>query len=567
MEINEFTDYPLKVINGEIVAGELLRLTCKRFLDWFERDDIYFDEDAARRPINFISKLKFWEGEQFVGKPFILQDWQKFMVHSIFGWKRKNNNKRVIRHAYIQIARKCGKTSLTAALGLYGLIADGETGAEVDIVAPSAEQSRIGFKHAKNLAATINRNNVITIRTGLIEFNHTNSRFRIMSSDAKFGDGFNPSIGIIDEYHAFVDNRIPNLLTGGMGMRQNPLMIYITTAGFNLYSPCKEYRDMCADILHGLKQDDTIFPLIYEMDKDDNWEDNKNWKKCCPALYNTVDEDYMFDQLNKARNNPIEEVDIKTKNFNMWCSGDVNWISDEIIKKSSKSFEIEDFMEYDEKLKKYVMPSKYYCYAGLDLAADSDFTSLSILIPVEVKKNYFNFYFKTYLFVPSDSLKYSRIKQLYKKWQQHDEIIVCDGNVQDYDIILNKILEIRSKIPIIKLAYDKWNSTAVITNAELKGLKTEPFYQSQGNYNSPLKNMYRQFQLGKIIIDNNEAVRWCFSNVSIHEDRHENKMPQKKGKRFEKIDAVVSMLMAFGVMINDKYCKANYEFKNDKDDK
>ena len=565
MEINEFTEYPIKVVNGDIVAGEFIKLTCQRFLNWFERDDIYFDEDAAKRPVNFISKLKFWEGAQYVGKPFILQDWQKFMVHAIFGWKRKHTNKRVIRHAYIQIARKCGKTSLTAALGLYGLIADGETGAEIDIVAPSAEQSRIGFRHAKNLAETINRNNIITIQKGLIEFKHTKSKFRIMSSDAKFGDGFNPNIGIIDEYHAFVDNKIPNLLTGGMGMRENPLMIYITTAGFNLYGPCKEYRDMCVDILRGLKHDDTIFPLIYEMDENDSWEDNKNWKKCCPALYNTVNEDYMLDQLNKAKNNPIEEVDIKTKNFNMWCAGELSWISDDLIQKSSKSFEIEDFMVYDEKAKKKIMPSKYYCYAGLDLSADSDFSSLSVLIPVEVEKNFFHFYFKTYLFVPSESLKFSRIKQLYQKWRQHDEIIVCDGNVQDYDMILNKILEIRTKIPIIKLAYDKWNSTAIITNAELKGLKTEPFYQSQGNYNSPLKNMYRQFQLGKIIIDNNEAVRWCFTNVAIHEDRHENKMPMKKGKRHEKIDAVVSMLMAFGTMINDKYCKANYEFRN-KDD-
>lgn len=551
-EINEYKEYAQKVVTGEIAAGELLKLSCQRYMDWFERQDIYFDEISAARPVNFISKLKFWEGAQYKGKPFLLQDWQKFIIYGIFGWRRKDNNKRLIRHAYIQIARKCGKTSLTAALGLYGLIADGEQGAEVDIVAPSAEQSRIGFKHAANLAETINRHNIIKIQRGLIEFPHTKSRFRIMSSDAKFGDGFNPTIGIIDEYHAFPNNDIPNLLTSGMGMRENPLMIYITTAGFNLYGPCKDYRDMCEQILRGNKSDDTIFPVIYEMDKQDDWEDKYNWKKCCPALYNTVHEDFMEDQLNKAKNNPIDEVDIKTKTFNIWCAGETSWIDSITILNSSESFELEDLM-VDGK-----MPKDVYCYAGLDLAADSDFTSLSLCIPRKDK-----LWFKTYLFVPSESLKTSQIKHFYEKWHRTGEIIVCEGNVQDYDIILNKLLEIRKIIPILKVGYDKWNSTALVTNAEYKGLPMESFYQSAGHYNQPLKEMYRLFKCDKIRLDNNEAVRWCFDNVAIKEDNKENKMPVKKGKRCQKIDAVVSMLMAFGLMLEDPYCKANYIIKGE----
>lgn len=548
---NEYTDYAHKVLSGEIAAGKLLRLTCQRYLSWFDRDDIYFDEQLASKPVNFISKLKFWEGQQYKGKPFLLQDWQKFMIYAIFGWRRKSNNKRVIRHAYIQIARKCGKTSLTAALGLYGLIADGEQGAEVDIVAPSAEQSRIGFKHASNLAETINKHNIIKIQRGLIEFKHTKSRFRIMSSDAKFGDGFNPTIGIIDEYHAFPDNDIPNLLTSGMGMRENPLMIYITTAGFNLYGPCKEYRDMCVDILNGLKEDDTIFPLIYEMDDEDDWEDERNWKKCCPALYNTVNLDFMQDQLNKAKNNPIDETDIKTKTFNIWCAGETSWIDAETILQSSDDFDLDDLRVEENGVMK--MPKDVYCYVGVDLAADDDFTSVSLCIPRKDK-----LWFKTYLFVPSESLKTSKIKQLYKKWQLNQDIIVCEGNVQDYDVILNKLLEIRKQIPIIKIGYDKWNSTAFVTNCEYKGLPMEAFYQSAGHYNKPLKEMYRLFKCDKIRLDNNEAVRWCFDNVTIHEDNHENKMPKKKGKRFQKIDAVISMLMSFGLMLEDPFCKANY---------
>jgi len=553
VDLSKFQKYAEDVVNGKIKSGRLLKLACQRYLSWFNMDDRYFDAELAEKPVKFISKLKFWEGAQFKGKPFILQDWQKFMLYAIFGWRWKSNNKRVIRHAYIQIARKCGKTSLTAALGLYGLIADGEQGAEVDIVAPSAEQSRIGFKHASNLAETINKHNILKIQRGLIEFPHSKSRFRIMSSDAKFGDGFNPTIGIIDEYHAFPNNDIPNLLTSGMGMRENPLMIYITTAGFNLFGPCKEYRDMCVEILNGNKSDDSIFPLIYEMDDDDDWTSEENWEKCCPALHNTVNVDFMRDQLNKAKNNPIDENDIKTKTFNLWCAGESAWIEGELIKKSSEKFDLED-LKVDGK-----MPNDIYCYAAVDLAADDDFTSLSLCIPRQDK-----LWFKTYLFVPSESLKTSKLKQLYKKWQQHNNIIVCEGNVQDYDIILNKLLEIRKQIPILKIGYDKWNSTAFVTNAEYQGLPMESFYQSAGHYNRPLKEMYRLFRCNKIRLDDNEAVRWCFNNVAIKEDNHENKMPKKKGKKHEKIDAVMSMLMSFGLMLEDPYCKANYIVEGDR---
>ena len=552
---DKFKEYANAVVNGDIIAGELIKLTCKRYLSWFDRDDIYFDEKAAERPVNFIRKLKLWQGAQYKGKPFELQDWQKFMIYGMFGWYKKSNGRRLIRHAYVQIARKCGKTSLTAALGLYGLIADNEDGAEVTTVAPSAKQSQILFEHATKLAASINKHNILNMnRAGLIKFPHTNSKFHIMSSDAKFGDGFNPSIGIIDEYHAFKDNEVANLLRDAMSMRLNPLMIYITTAGFNLYGPCKEYRDMCEDILRGLKEDDTIFPLIYEIDKKDDWHDSKCWKKCCPALNNTVYEDFMIDQVNKATNNPSEEVDIKTKTFNLWCAGEVNWISEEIVKQHSFDFELEDLMVYDEKLKKKVMPSKYYAFVGIDLAADRDFTSMSVCIPVENRQ----VYFKTYLFVPSQSIKTSPLKYMYQKWAAQKDIIVCDGNVQDYDVILNKLNEINSIIPVYKVGYDPWHSTSFAVNMEYHGYNLERLQQSAGHFTDPIANLYRKFLLGEIKIDNNAAVRWCFNNVVMKEDHRRNKFPAKKGKVIEKIDAVVSMLMAFTVMSRDKFCKANY---------
>ncbi len=532
---DKYTQYANDVISGKIVAGELVQLACKRYLSWFERDDIYFDTDAADKPVRFISKLKHFTGK-FKGKAFILQDWQEFLVYNIFGWIRKDTGTRLIRNAYIQISRKCGKTSLASALGLYGLIADGEAGAEVTCVAPSAEQSRIAFKNASNFLETINRGKLFRAMRGEIRFDKTKSRFRIMSSDANFGDGFNPSLAIIDEYHAMKNNDIPNVLISGMGMRTQPLMLYITTAGFNLFSPCKTYRDMCEEILRGVKEDDSIFALIYEMDKDDDITDKNVWKKCCPSLDITVTDDYMRQQLTMMQNNTSDEVPILTKTFNKWCSSSESWLPNTLLLKHTQNINLEDFKD-----------KKLISILGVDLASVSDLTCVSMVFNHEDM-----FYFKSWIFVPEVALEESPNKDMYKRWRKDGVIIVTPGNATDYDYVLNTILDINKYVTVWKVEYDTWNATQFTENAMQHRIKMEPFGQALGNFNRPTKEFERLLRLGRVVIDDNEAVRWCFSNCTIKSDNNDNSKPVKGGTKHGKIDAVISMLEALGGMLYTK---------------
>ena len=368
---DRFVSYPLAVLNGTIVAGELIKLQCKRYLDLFSRDDLYFDPDKAEKPIKFISKLKHWESSQHCGKPFILQDWQKFLIYAVYGWIRKDNDTRLIRQAYLQISRKNGKTSLAAALALSALIGDGEPGASVDIVAPSSAQSHIALTAAQNYGASINKHGILKYRNSDILFKHTNSRLKVLSSDSKYNDGFNTSTGIIDEFHAFRDNAIFNLITSSMGARKQPLLLLITTSGFDLYSHCKAYRDVCIEILKGLKTDDTILPLIYELDDDKEVEDENCWKKCCPSLDITVSKEYMREQLTKMKNMPSERVPILTKTFNVWCSSSSTWIPKESIEDATEDFDLAEVFNSCDVAQ---------ITAGIDLAATYDLTTLSIMI-------------------------------------------------------------------------------------------------------------------------------------------------------------------------------------------
>lgn len=137
----KYLDYPNKILNGEITSCNYIKLGCKRFISMLEREDIEFREDRVDKVINFISKLKHYTGKHN-GKPFILQDWQKFIVANIFGFYWKGTNKRVTKKVYIEVARKNGKSALISAIALYCLIADGENGAEVDVAANTRQQRK-----------------------------------------------------------------------------------------------------------------------------------------------------------------------------------------------------------------------------------------------------------------------------------------------------------------------------------------------------------------------------------------------------------------------------------------
>jgi len=537
--LEEYKKYALDVVEGTIVAGEMVRLQCQRFLDWFDRDDIEFRCDRADKPVKFISHLKHTEGE-FYNQPFTLLDWQKFLMYGVFGWYYKGTDTRVINNVYVEISRKNGKTSLCSALALYGIVADGEHGAEVDFAAPSREQANIAFRSATHYAESVHLGSkLFHCLRNTITCKPMKSRIRIMSSDSKLGDGFNPGIGIVDEYHAFSDNGVPEVLQSGMGMRQNPIMFYITTAGFDLSGPCKEYRDMCEDILRGNKVDDSVFALIYEMDADDDWTDESNWKKCCPSLGETVKLSYMRNQVNMAKNNPSMEVGVKTKNLNMWCQSEDVWLSDDVVRSRCEQLDLEDFRGCS-------------CYVGLDLAAVSDLTALSIIIDKDGQ-----FYSFSWSFMPQDTYADCFNSQLYRKFRTSapDKFLVTPGNVTDYDYILDKLVEINEVCPIQTIFYDSWNSTYLIIKATEMGFMCQPFSQSLGSYNRPTKEWERRMLSGGIVIDYNEALLWCHQNTTLKMDNFQNVKPIKGGGKNGKIDLIISNLTAFGGMLTNPMYK------------
>ena len=524
--------YADDVIQNKIVCCSNIKLACQRFQEDLNRDDLDFREDVVDRALAFISTMKHFKGKAS-GKSFILEPWQQFIVANIVGFYWHGTNDRRFTSSYIEVSRKNGKTALAAALCLYFLIADGEDGAEVDLAANSREQAKIAFDFCFEFAKQLDPSGkYLTSHLKGIKFNLNASTLKVFAADASKLDGFNASFGLIDEYHAAKNSKVRDVIKSSMGMRQNPHLCTITTAGFDKTLPCYQLRATAIEILHKLKEDDSMFIAIYSLDDNDDWTDESNWIKCTPNMNVTVTQKYIREQVQSALNNPSEEVGVKTKTLNLWCDSAEVWLPDTYIVKSTRNVDLTSFQ--DE-----------LCYIGVDLSATSDLTAVSYLV---VKDGIY--YFKNYYYLPESCLVDNSNREKYRIWKSTGQLTLTSGNVTDYDYITKDMIKYQDILRIQSVGYDKWNATQWAIQATDEGLPLEEYSESIGNFNQPTKELERLILSGKVIIDNNEITRWCFSNVQIKEDHNGNTKPIKTQKQM-KIDGTIAMIQALGTYLQN----------------
>lgn len=520
--------YALDVAEGRMVACLFVRQACGRFLADFERDDLEFRPERVAKAVRFISMLKHFKGKN-AGQPFVLEPFQEFIVANLVGWYWKESGDRRYTNAYIEMARKGGKTALIAALAMYYFISDGEAGAEIDIAANNLEQAKICFEFIQKYCRQLDpKGKALKVLRSSVELGANSSKVNVFSSDDKGKDGFNASVGIIDEYHSAPNTRMRDVIKSSMGMRRNPMLLTITSAGFDKTLPCYKLRTTCAEVLQGLKTDDSMFCIIFTLDDDDDWRDPSVWKKSNPNLGTTVSEKYLKEQVQSAVNNPTEELSVRTKNLGQWLSSVSIWIPERHILSSSRPV---DIGKYPDEI----------CWVGVDLGSVSDMTAVSLMV-----KDGDTYVFKTYYYLPESALEESPNRDLYRIWKRLGLLNVTPGNVTDYQYITNDLVKAQETLTIRNVFYDPYNATSWATQCTDLGMPLEPYSQSIGNFNRPTKEFERLCLSGKVVIDDNEITRWMFANVELKMDHNGNCKPNKGAGREKKIDGVIAMLSALG---------------------
>lgn len=527
IEKTNYYQYAADVISGKVVAGELIKLACKRFMSDLERDDLEFRTDIVERFIKFSKLLKHFKGKSS-GQPFVLEPWQEFIAANILGFWYKDGHRR-FTNSLIFISRKSGKTCLAALFCLWFLIGDGEDGAEVDLAANSLNQSQIAFEFCEHFAKQLDpQQRDLKIYRKQIKLNINSSKLNVFAADSSKLDGFNAHFALLDEYHAARDSKMYDVLKSSQGQRANPHLMVISTAGFNLNAPLKKMYDVDCEILHGIKEDDSTFAMLFSLDEGDDYRDESVWEKVCPNMGITVDKKYLREQVIQATNNPASEVGILTKNFNQWCSTSTTWIPDSYIQKSMQVVNLDDFNE------------DCIVFGGVDLSSTGDLTCVSFLLTKEDDERLF---FHNRYYLPESALTESPNRELYKYWARTNQLTVTSGNVVDYDYILTDIMKVYNKLNVRKLGLDRWNASQFQIAATEEGLPIEPVSQAIANLNRPTKELERSIRSGKVVIDKNEINLFCFRNAKPKFDWNENCKITKESYE-AKIDGVVAMIMA-----------------------
>lgn len=533
----KYFQYANDILSGKIISNEYIKLACQRYLSWFDREDLYFDSEKVEKKINFVYKMKHWDGI-LAGHNFELLAWQHFVFCNLFGWYYRNTNKRVTRNAFIFISRKNGKTSLASSIALACMCKDDEIGCEVNLVANSKKQAQIAYEDCANYSKSLDpKQKYLRVYRDTIKFSKTNSKLQVLASDTMRLDGYRSHVFILDEFHAAKDWRLYNVMKTSQGAQLNPLAIVITTAGYlQAGYPCYDMREGCIQILKGEKVNDGQFSLIYELEDSDDWTDESTWIKANPSLDAALQRDTVRDYVTEAQMVPSEMFDTMTKQFNRFMSSKDTWITDNYIIGNMKNVDLTDFQNQTS-------------YIGIDLAAVSDLASVSIMFPPDSSRNVFadKFVFKSFPYLPSECLVKSQNQELYRYWYNNKYLTLTDGNVTDFDEIFKDVQKLHNYTDLVGCYYDQWNSTQFVIQCTNAGLPMSPFSQTLGNFNRGTKELERLILQGKVVIDANPITRWCFANCELKIDMNENCKPVKSGDdKSRKIDVVISMIEALG---------------------
>ena len=531
--------YAEDVVAGRIVACQWVKLACKRFLDDIHSPDYYLDEEKYRTVTSFTGVLKHYASGS-AGKRFILEPWEDFIVCNIFCLYSVETRMRKYKSAHISVSRKNGKTTLAAALGLFAMIGDGEPAASVILAANSREQGHIDFDCAAAFARQLDpkKKNLKVLRNEIV-FQKNNASLKVISADASTGDGLNPSMVILDELHEAKDSKLFDVLRSGMGFREQPMMLSITTAGFNLNGFCHSYEDYCKEVLAGQKVDDTLFALLYTMDDGDDWTDSAMYVKSNPNLGVTVKEDWLLGEVNKAMNSPSLEVGVKTKNLNMWVSSSSVWIPEYYVRKCMRKIDLTEFIKRNN----------YLVYIGFDLASVSDLTCVSFLF---IDPDTEEYVFKNIYYLPKIALEGKYNSELYKMWVKKGYLILTDSQTTDYNYIKKDVLYWYDNLDVQGVFYDAWNSTQLVNDLINEGLPMQAFSQSIGHFSRPTKEYERLILSEKVVIDDNPINRFCHDNVELKVDMNGNCKPMGDHMS-KKIDGVIAQLTALGGYLDQVY--------------
>jgi len=552
------------VVKGEIVACKLVRQACQRHLNDLKTGaarGLYFDAAAAQRALDFFKILRHSKGE-WAGQPVVLAPWEQFITWALFGWYRaphprwiveKNGERedssgtRRFRTAYLEVARKNGKTTFCAGLMLYLTFADekagGEPGAECYAAATKRDQARIAHSEAVRMVKKSKalRAHGISLYKDNIHCEAHDQKFEPLGADSDTMDGLNVHAALIDELHAHKNREVWDVLETATGSRRQSMIIAITTAGTDRQSVCWEKHDYTRQVLEGIVEDDSWFGIIFTLDeievngekKLEDWRNEDVWYKANPNLGVSKKWSDMRTKAARAKSMTRALNAFLQKELNVWVHGAVKWMNMEAWAACRGDVAALDLPEY---LKGRV------CYSGLDLSSSIDLTALVHVFPPRDEDE--PWYVICRFYCPEDNIE-ERSKTdgvPYQQWVEEGFISTTPGNTIDQAWILEDLKNDMEQFEIQEVPFDRWGSPGLQPKLDDMGLTIAAFGQGYASMSGPMKDLERMVARHEIAHGDNPVLTWMADNVIAVKDPADNIKPDK-AKSKEKIDGIVALIM------------------------
>jgi len=546
---NPILEYWNKIESGEEIVSAKVRRIYKKLVDDLNNPESEWEYSPKRanHAIEFVENFCKHSKGKMGGKPFILELWQKAMTAALFGFIHKIDGVRKYREFILIVARKNGKSAWGSAVALYMMVADGEAGPEIVSAATKKDQAKIIWSEAKRM---VKKSPVLTkrIRTLVAEMisDFNDGSFKPLSSDSNTLDGLNVHCSLIDELHAIEDKNLYDVIVDGMTAREQPISIITTTAGTVREGIFDIKYEEAERILNGFDDPDgykgeRVLPIIYELDKREEWTNANCWKKANPGLGTIKNLDQLKDKVEKAKANPLLVKNLLTKDFNIRETSSEAWLTFEQLN-NQETFDI-----------KTLNPS--YGIGGCDLSSTTDLTAAMVIFMLPDDDH---IYVKQMYWLPEDLLE-QRAKEdkiPYDIWHDMGLLRTTPGNSVHAKFVTEWFLEMRDEYGIYLpwIGYDSWSAKYWVE--EMQGYfgkeSMVPVIQGKKTLSAPMKLLGADLEAKKIVYNNNPIDKWCLSNTAIEVDKNLNIQPCKTNNQRRRIDGTAALLNAYVVLQEKK---------------
>lgn len=529
-------DYPQDVCDGQIKTGRLVRLACERHLtDLASGKDrgLWFDTKAADLAFNFFRLLRFTKG-RWGGRVFELEPWQRFLVGSAFGWRREDGTRRY-RECHLEVARKNGKTETAAGFALKLTAMDHEAGAEVYCLATKRDQAKLTFDVAKQM---VGKSPALSKHLRRLKFSvhheGSGSILQPLGADANSLDGLNVHGSIKDELHAWKSRELWDVIDTASGARDQPLGVTTTTAGFNRNSIWWEQRELGVKLLEGKEgyENDELFPLIFTLDEEDDWTDDRVWIKGNPNLGVTIKFDELAARCKDAKQNPGLTNAFRRLRLNQPTESVTKWLPHGLLKAA-----------WDE-IPEEALAGRV-CFGGLDLSQTLDLTAWALVFPPDESDPNWRLLVRHWLpgheireKSDKDGFEYRRVKP--------PQLTLTEGNWVDYESVKSRIVEDAEKFRLVSLAYDRRFAPSIIQDLVKESIECVPWSQTFGGLNTGTKEFKSLLTARRMKFPRCPLFEWETENTVIEIDSAGNERPHK-GKSTRRIDGVVAAINALSL--------------------